>query len=433
MRDETYIIGSDFGGETIIHPIALVFTILMGLLMVCLPRKYVIIPLLLAGIFIPIKQRIVIASIDFFMLRILVLFGWIRLILRSELNSLRMNNVDKLLIFYIISGIISYTILWQTMGAFINRLGMAFDALGLYFLFRFVLRDISDINKTIEVLAIITLIVSGCMVIEFVTGKNIFYIFGGVPDTTVIRDGRLRCQGAFLHPILAGSFGAALIPLFISNFRMFKQKRIIAVASSLAATIIIILSSSSGPIIAYLIALVGLSMWPFHKEMQVIQWVTFCGLILLQIVMNAPIWAIFIHVKVIGASTGWHRFMLIDEFINHFDEWWLFGVKYTAHWGYYLFDVTNQFIRIGVDGGIITLALFILLIINSFNNLGKVIKSLDDKNKLKILVWGLGVSLFTHIVSFMSVTYFDQMIVIWYITLAIISIFYEVLNEKKKI
>lgn len=431
MRDETFIIGSDFGGTTLIHPIALICTILMGILMVFLPRKYVIIPLMLAGIFIPIKQRIVIASIDFFMLRFLVLFGWFRLILRSELNSLKMNKVDKLLILWVITGVVSNTILWQTWGAFLYRLGLAFDGLGLYFLFRLLFRNISDINKTIDVLAIISLIVAGLMIVEYTTGKNIFSIFGGVPETTVIRDDRLRCQGAFLHPILAGSFGSALMPLFVSYFRVYDQKKVLSVLGSIAATIIIILSSSSGPIIAYLMALVGLFMWPFHKEMLAIQWVVLCGLIIFQMVMNAPIWAIFIHIKVVGASTGWHRYFLIDQFINHFDEWWLFGVKYTAHWGDFLFDVTNQFIRIGVDGGIITLTSFIALIVICFRKLGKLLKSLDNQNKIKIFIWGFGVSLFTHIVSFMSVTYFDQMIIIWYLTLGIISALYELLYGQR--
>ena len=36
---------------------------------------------------------------------------------------------------------------------------------------------------------------------------------GGVPEITVVREGRLRCQGAFAHPILAGCFWAEQLPL----------------------------------------------------------------------------------------------------------------------------------------------------------------------------------------------------------------------------
>jgi hypothetical protein len=55
-------------GQTVIHPVALGFTLMAGVLMVLLPRRYVIVPFVVAAIFIPIQQRLVIASLDFFML-----------------------------------------------------------------------------------------------------------------------------------------------------------------------------------------------------------------------------------------------------------------------------------------------------------------------------------------------------------------------------
>ena len=43
---------------------------------------------------------------------------------------------------------------------------------------------------------------------EKFSGRNAFAIFGGVPDVAVVRDGVIRCQGPFAHPILAGTFAA---------------------------------------------------------------------------------------------------------------------------------------------------------------------------------------------------------------------------------
>jgi hypothetical protein len=37
------------------------------------------------------------------------------------------------------------------------------------------------------------------------------------------------------------------------------------------------------------------------------------------------------------------------------------------------------------------------------------------------LIWALGVSLFTHVVAFFDVFYFDQMILFWYLLLAMVS------------
>jgi len=147
--------------------------------------------------------------------------------------------------------------------------------------------------------------------------------------------------------------------------------------------------------------------------------------------MSAPLWAIFIHITVFGSSTGWHRYFLIDEFIKHFDEWWLFGTRYTAQWGGWLYDVTNQYIRIAVDGGIITLTLFLGIIILCFRHVGRTLKILENQRLDQMIVWGIGVSLFVHVASFMSVSYFDQIIIMWYLTIAIISTFNNMQNKNQ--
>lgn len=420
--DENYRIGETVADQTIIHPIALGFTLLMGVLILFLPRKYTFIPFLVA-IFIPIQQRLVIATLDFFMLRILVLFGWARIVMRSEYWSFKLNTIDKAMIWWAIVRTISYTMLWQTSSAFFNRLGLAFDALGIYFLFKFLIQDIDDIKRIIKILIIVSIFVAISMLIERMTGRNAFYIFGGVPEFTAIRDGRLRCQGAFMHPILSGSFGAAIMPLFISIWKTEEQGKTFAILGCLAATTITMLSSSSGPILAYFVGLGAIALWNFRLEMRIIQWLVVCGLLVLQMFMSAPVWAIFIHIAVFGSSTGWHRYFLIDEFIKRFDEWWLFGTRYTAQWGGWLYDVTNQYIRIAVDGGIITLFLFLLIILLCFRSVGRTLRILEEQSLDQMVVWGFGVSLFVHVASFVSVSYFDQIIIVWYLTTAIISNF----------
>lgn len=421
--DETYRIGQNLGGQTIIHPVALGFTILMGTLILFLPRKYQIVPFMLGGFFVPMLQRIVIANLDFSMLRILLLFAFSRLLLRHESKPLKLNAIDYLLILWVFFKIVTYTLLWQTSGAFFNRLGGSFDALGIYFLFRFYIRNADDLQIIIKTLSFIAVLMALFTINERLTGHNIFSIFGGVPETTYIRDGRLRCQGAFFHPILAGSFGAALMPLFISFWLSMERERTFLVIGGISATVITVLSSSSGPLISYAAGLGVLSLWPLRKNMNLILWGIGCSLLAIQILMNAPLWALFMHVKVIGASTGFHRYFLIDEFIKHFFEWALLGTKFTASWGRGLFDLTNQYIRIGVDGGLISLVLFLSLIFACYRKIDRTLKEIEMPPIREIVLWGVGVSFLTHLVSFLSVSYFDQIIIIWYMTLAIISLF----------
>ncbi|MGH7494581.1 MAG: hypothetical protein ACREOO_19590 [bacterium] len=407
--------------QTVIHPGALAFTLMAGVLMLLLPRRYVIVPFLVAGVFIPIQQRLVIASLDFYMLRILILFGWTRLLLRSEYRGLKLNALDKGMILWAVAGIISYTFLWETERAFINRLGISFDVLGSYFLIRCLVRDLQDITFVVKALAVICVPLAIAMLIERATGRNAFAVFGGVPEFTLIRDGRLRCQGAFVHPILAGTFGASLLPLFLSLKWQPEAGKRFAIIGGLAATIITFTSSSSGPLITYVAGLAGLCLWPLRRNMRLIRWGMAYLVIGLHLRMQAPVWALLARVEVVGCSTGYHRYYLFDEFINRFDEWWLWGVKSTAHWGDHLFDVTNQFVRIGVDGGLITLGLFIALIVLCYRNLGQALWTRGRRWPERILIWALGASLFAHLISFWGVSYFDQIIVAWYLLLAVIA------------
>ncbi len=58
------------------------------------------------------------------------------------------------------------------------------------------------------------------MLYEKATGRNVFAVLGGVSEMTLIREGKLRAQGAFQHPILAGTFGATVLPLMVGLMRM---------------------------------------------------------------------------------------------------------------------------------------------------------------------------------------------------------------------
>jgi hypothetical protein len=96
-----------------------------------------------------------------------------------------------------------------------------------------------------------------------------------------------------------------------------------------------------------------------------------------------------------------------------------------------MIDITNQYIAIGIQGGILPLILFILIIAYSFQGLGRTGHLLADQSNYKqIIPWALGCALFAHAVSFLSVAYFDQMRLIWVWLLSIIA-FVASLSIKK--
>ncbi len=411
--------------QTVINPIVIFLTLGAGIMILFLPRRYVFLPFIFIATFIPMQQRILIAGFDFFMIRILILFGFTRIIIRSRFYLLKLNPIDKLMILFCVFRIIMYSILWKTPGAFINRLGTSFDALGVYFFSRFILNDLMQnprqIIAVIKDLLVLCIPLAIIMLLEYTTARNFFSVFGGVPEVTFVRDGRLRCQGAFQHPILAGTFGASLLPLFLSLCYKKSRYKILGLLGVCSSTLIVITTSSSGPALTYAAALGAFCLWPFRRFMSIICWGAVFMLIILQIAMNAPLWGLLMRAKIFSGSTGFHRYHLFDQFVKRFGEWWFCGVQSTDHWGRQLFDITNQYIRIAVDGGLITLIIFIIIITLCFRNISIVYKRLSKFPSLSIVYWSLGASLFSHTVSFFGVSYYDQIIFFWYFLLALIS------------
>jgi len=406
--------------EVSVNPFVLVFVLAMGVLMLMLPRRYALVPFLLVAIFVPLGQCVVTMGLHFYMFRIMIMIGWIRVIVKSEYRSWQHNWVDDATLLTVLTGCTAYVILWGTSDAVINRLGMAFNAVGIYLLIRFLVRSTKDWAVTLKALAIMSVPVAAFMLVEFFTGRNVFAVFGGVPFITEIRDGRLRCQGPFMHPILAGVFGAILLPVFVSQIWLGRKQKMLTVISVLASSAMTITSACSGPILAAIAGVVGLCCWPLRRHMRLIRWGILSLIIALQIAMKAPVYALVGRVKVFNASTGEHRFALIDAYVHRFGEWWMLGTKTTATWGYGLIDVTNMYVRVSVDGGLASLICFIAVIVFCFQGVGRAVRSAPEPKQQKVL-WALGASIFAAIVGFMDIQLFDQSVTIWYLLTGVIS------------
>lgn len=422
MEPEAWRLIERYGyNETVLNPYAFLFVILMAILLLFLPRRFAILPMVATACYITNMQRIVIAGLDFDMIRILVIIGVLRIFFRSEYYLLKLNIIDKTIICFVIISITTYTMLWETGGALINRIGWAYNIIGIYFIARIFIDDFDDIDRLIGSLIFFSIPIALSMVYEQTSGINPFSTFGGVPEFTMIRDGRFRSQGAFSHPILAGSFGASLLPLTFGYWIRKRSRIIFFIIGIVTSTVITITSASSGPFLAYLSGVMMLILWFFKKYMQSILWGILIGLIGLQLAMNSPIYALITRLGVVSGSTSDHRYRLIDSTIRNFNEWWLLGTKYTGHWGWGMQDVTNFYIRIAIDGGLLSLILFIAIIILCFRTLWLKVFKTENKLSIQKYVWAIGASFFTHIVSFYGVSYFGQIIFFWYMTLAIIS------------
>jgi hypothetical protein len=394
----------------------------MSMVVLFAKKEKIIIPVILVACFITTQQRIAIFTIDFPMLRIILILGILRIIIQKEITSMTFNVIDKLMIYYLITTIITHTLLWGDVSSFVYICGQSVDIGGAYFFIRMIINDFEDYDTIIKTLVFMSIPISLFMLYEHYTGgRNLFSVFGGVAEWDTIRQGKLRAQGAFSHPIMTGTFGASLLPLmYVLWVRNYKFLALLGVICSI---IITLASSSSGPMMTFAFGLLGIFFWILRKYTRIVRKLFFIMLICMHIAMKAPIWHLISRIDLVGGSTGYHRYLLIDAAVNYFWRWFSVGIQSTDIWGPGLGDVTNQYILEGARGGIIPLVFFIIIIVKCFQTIGISRAMLTGSIELQKYVWCLGVILFAYAFSFLSVSFFGQMVFFYYLLIAMISSF----------
>jgi hypothetical protein len=195
----------------------------------------------------------------------------------------------------------------------------------------------------------------------------------------------------------------------------------LALAGAASAAIITITSASSTPILAFGAGILGIALWPLRNHLRILRWGMVAILAVLHLTMKAPVWFLVARVDLVGGSSGFHRAMLIDQFITHFFDWWLIGTNSNGNWGWDMWDTCNQFVTEGYTGGVATFACFIILLWLCFSRLGKARRASRKDKKIERFYWLLGVTLFSHVVAFFGIVYFDQTRVAWFALLAMIT------------
>jgi hypothetical protein len=407
---------ASWSNQTIIHPVGIsVLVLLTGWVMLAkrhwVPIAYLILACLAA------RQRIAIASLDFTFIRLLILVGWVRICMMGELQQIRWRALDLVVLAWAAVAMTAWVVLNANSAAAVYMAGQTIDTAGAYILFRALIRDWSDLKVFARAAAVVAIPLAVAFSIEKATGRNMFWVFGGVPQFTPIRQGELRCQGAFVHPILAGVFWATLLPLIVSVGFTDRRYKPLAIVGTVAALIIIVTTASSTPLAGVAAAVAAGLFFPLRHFMRYLKWIAVAGVITLHLVMNAPVWHLIGRIDLVGGSTGYHRYRLIDAAVNHFNEWWMFGTISTAHWGRQLFDVTNQYILEGTRGGFLRLVLFCAILIMAFNCVGRAIRRLD-RGPRAVMAWAIGAALFVNMACFIAVSYFGSIVMLWHLLLA---------------
>ncbi len=409
------------------NPAGLSLAVAAALIIVIAGRKTALAVFLLGILLLPMGIPLVIAGFDFTTMRIVVLGAYLRLFLRSELRGFLFNRVDIILLTLFLFTSIGYLVSRGTEAAFINRLGHIYNFLGGYFFLRIFLRTLEDARVALSVIASSAVIICAMMAVEYTTKSNPFQALGALPLPDYLRSERFRCIGSFTHPVLAGTFGATTFPLALNLLRG-KRTFALGIAAMLASAGIVVFSVSSGPLLSLVFAMIALLLWPMRDHMLALRWALLCAVLALHFVMNAPIWYVIGKIGALVGGTGWHRSELINQFFRRFGEWYLHGTAYTSHWLPRALptdpnnvDVTNQYIRVALDGGLAALVLFLVLLVNIYSLIGKGRNGWEGKDQERtFFFWTLGACTVAHTVAFTSVSYFDQMYYMWLFNLSLI-------------
>jgi hypothetical protein len=422
---ENYRFGGGTSG-TLLHPLVIVAMLLAVILLFVLPRKYVIAPVIFMAFLTPQGQQLYVAGVHLFVLRVVLMLAFVRALTSrgkagDPLLANGWNRADTAFTIYAVVSAVAVTLSYRgDTGVIINQVGYLWDVLLGYMLVRSLLRDEEDLYTALKCLALVTVPLAIGMIIEQRSMTNIFGILGGVPSVPEVREGKIRSQGAFSHSLMAGAFAATMLPVLFMLWRTGKGK-LFGTVGLVGSTAMMWTTNSSTPLMAYVAGIFGLLCWPLRKSMKKVRYGLVFTLIGLQLVMKAPVWFLIARVDVTGSSSGYHRALLVDQFITHFGDWWLMGVKDTSGWGLDMWDVQNQYVNVGEAGGLLAFIFFILVISRSFGMLGDARKAVDGEKDKEWMLWCLGSALFATVVGFFGVNYFDQSRVSWFILLAMIS------------
>lgn len=409
------------------HPAVAIVMVLGIILILLLPRKYVIVPFLCFAFLIPLGQMLVFGGLHLFLFRILLIFGcvrmfWMKLFAHTKLFGGRPEVLDTVFILWAIFRASAFLILFSFQSsALVNQGAFLLDVFGAYFFLRYLIQDDEDILRTVKALAGITIVMGACMLNEKLRSQNVFGYLGGFPITPLIRDGAIRARGTFSHPILAGCFGAVVLPLFYWLWQSAKAKGL-AIAAIIGSCCIVFSSASSTPLTALAGGILAVCFWPMRKHMRLFRWGIALALVSLHLVMKAPVWFLIARVDLTGASSGYHRAMLVDTFIRHFTDWWLVGTNMNDTWGFDMWDLSNQFVAEGITGGLATFVCFITLIAISFKKIGLARKALEGDRNQEWFFWFLGAAMFANIMAYFGTSYYDHSQVSWFALLAMIAV-----------
>ncbi len=400
--------------------------IVLLLVVTLAPRRWALLATMAGVFFLTEGHSLNLAGLNLYPVRFLSAVAFARVLLRRELIWSQLNRIDlTLLLLY------NYTALvWilRSSNVAAHQFASALDPTLCYLALRAFIGCLDDLQWFLNGFVVLLIPFTALVFLERLTGHSSFAIVGAA-DALPLRNGVPRCPGSFGHAILLGSVAAAFFSLYIGLWLGGKH-RTIALLGTLLCLSLVALSNSGGPLVSALAAFLGWLVWPLREKMHLVRRAVLALLLFLLLFMEAPIWYLPFKISAVAGGSGYHRSLLMERAWQHLGNWWLVGmdISQTADWIPYMHpllggaDITNQFIAFGLHAGLASIGLSAMLLVFAFTHLGRargaIHRSGDIGRGGECLLWGVGVTLFVHAVSWLGVSYFDQSWAVWLMHLA---------------
>lgn len=398
------------------NPLLLLLCVTLVGMQAGISRRWAFLPLLIAACHTPYTPFMGGMTVA----RLVILSGLLRGGVKGWLSWSPRNPLDMLVaVFAVIALASTAGHEWEPYNPLTTRLRLVLDVVGTYLYMRAYLPDQESMERLAASLAIIMIPFAFLLLAEKQSGLNSYAAIGAGNLYSLVREGGFRAQGPFGTPILAGTVGAIAMPLLIP---LLKIRRRLAIAGLVASAAVVYASASSGPISTAALGLGGVYFWRWRQHLRPVLIGLCVTLFILHFIKERPIWYLMALMDLVGGSTGWHRAYLIDMAVQHLGEWWLVGTDYTRHWMPYGLesmpehcDLTNYYIQLGVTSGLALVACLLAIQWKSFRLISNRMSELENSNPaLQYSLWCLGSVLFAHAVTFLSISYFDQIYVFFW-------------------
>lgn len=375
-----------------------------------------------------------VGTVDFLVGRIVVGLLLIRCLLDDRLrDKFRWNWLDTWVTLSTFIGVLVVCMTRPGMESVINRGGHVMDTWFAYMAGRYCVTNVDQLKTVVKYVAIglVPLAILGSY--ESVKHVIVFepmmqycpWVVDQFTHGYEPRWGFTRAFGPFSHPILFGCCFCLFLPLVY--YLRHEKGNWKYMAYILCGFLVLgaMSSVSSGSWIMLMVVIAGLFLEKAKFVFKPMIFLSMLMCIIVIIASNRPFYHVAVSYINPLSGAGWHRARMIDAAMITFDEWWLAGYGgQEPGWGRFvgmsISDITNEFLLAGVNYGIWGIIALGGVTLEAFRSIAAAYKRAAEP-LMKSLYWTFGCMLFSVIVAWMSVSFFGQMLPLFYTVLGLLS------------